>query len=194
MLTEKRSPVDRPLRDQDSNDLSDMQSEESVVTPGYPGTLGLDQSGSESKETSKDHDSYEITIPKAAVEGRAPSRRKTRVGTDNTLLLDKTSRLVKEGSQEQIKGPGKLQGSGQKTDLDSEEGTMVRSSSTSLRIQTERVDVDTSRETSWESSEVNNGKLDVVHNSKETREYISSETPPFAFTGPRSAAAPIKSG
>lgn len=117
-------------------------------------------------ETSKDHDSYEVIDPKVAVEGRAPSRRKTRAGTDNMLLLDKTSRHVKEGSQEQIKGPGRLQGSGRKTALDSEEETMVRSASTSLRIQAEGVDVDTSRETSWESSEVNNGKLDVVHNSK----------------------------
>ncbi|XP_008430661.1 uncharacterized protein LOC103478533 isoform X2 [Poecilia reticulata] len=177
-VTAKRSP-DKPLRDQDSNDLSEMQSVESFVTPGYP-------------ETSKDHDSYEIVDAKAGAD--APSRRKTRTGTDKTQQLDETSRHVQGRSQEQIIGQGKQQGSGGQTDPDSEEGTAVRSGratqSTSVQIQGDRVDAEKSTETSWESAEVSDGKLAVVHNSKETREYISSETYPF---DPSRLSAPVKS-
>ncbi|XP_032411771.1 uncharacterized protein LOC116715367 [Xiphophorus hellerii] len=187
-VTAKRNP-DKPLRYQDSNDLSEMQSVESFVTSGYPGP---DQSGSESKETSKDYDSYDVVDLKAGAD--VPSRRKTQTGTNKMQQLDKTSRHVQGRSQEQIIGLGKQQGSGGQTDLDSEEGTMVRSGrvtqSTSVQIQGERVDADKSTETSWESAEVNNGKLAVVHNSEETREYIRSETYPF---DPSRLFAPVKS-
>lgn len=119
-------------------------------------------------ETSKDHDSYDVVDLKAGAV--APSRRKTQTGTDKMQQLEKTSRHVQGSSQEQIIGLGKQQGSGGQTDLDSEEGTMVRSGratqSTSVQIQGERVDADKSTETSWESAEVNNGKLAVVHNSE----------------------------
>ncbi|XP_014858024.1 PREDICTED: uncharacterized protein LOC106927173 [Poecilia mexicana] len=188
-VTAKRSP-DKPPRHQDSNDLSEMQSVESFVTPGYPGP---DQSGSESKETSKDHDSYEVVDPKAGAD--APSRRNTQTGTGKMQQLDKISRHVQGRSQEQIFGQGKQQGSGGQTDPDSEEGTTVRSGratqSTSVQIQGERLDAEKSMETSWESTEVNDGKLAVVHNNKETREYISSETYPF---DPSRLSAPVKSG
>ncbi|PWA33468.1 hypothetical protein CCH79_00007590, partial [Gambusia affinis] len=152
-VTAKRNP-DKPLRYQDSNDLSEMQSVESFVTSVYP-------------ETSKG--SYEVLDPKAGAD--SPSRRKTQTGTDKTQQLHKTSRHVQGRSQEQIIGQGKQQGSDGQTDPDSEEGTMVRSGramqSTNVQIQGERVDADKSTETSWESAEVNNGKLAVVHNSKD---------------------------
>lgn len=117
-------------------------------------------------ETSKG--SYEVVDPKAGAD--SPSRRKTQTGTDKTQQLDRTSRHVQGRSQEQIIGQGKQQGSDGQTDPDSEEGTMVRSGramqSTNVQIQGERVDADKSMETSWESAEVNNGKLAMVHNSK----------------------------
>ncbi|XP_047216949.1 uncharacterized protein LOC124865679 isoform X4 [Girardinichthys multiradiatus] len=190
-VTAKRNPGDRPLRNQDSDDLSEMQSAESFVTTGYPGP---DQSGSESKETSKDNDSYEVIDPKAGVKGHVTSRRKTRVGTDNMQLLNRTSRLVQDSSsQEQIKAQVKLQESGGQTDLDREDGMIMRSGratqSTRLRLQAERADPDKARETSWKSSKSNNGKPAVGRNSEETREYISSET--FDSS---SLSAPVNSG
>ncbi|KAM4567903.1 uncharacterized protein V3H82_012159 [Fundulus diaphanus] len=190
-VTAKRNPSDSS-RDQDSDDLSEMQSTESFVTPGYPGP---DQSGSESKETSEDLNSDGRIAPKPGEKGQASSRRRTRVGTDNMQPLDRTSTLVQDRkSQEQIQGQGKLQGGRGPTDPDSEEGAMARSGratqSTRLRIKADDVDPDESRETSWQSSEGNDGKPAVVRNSKESREYISSETYPF---DPSGLSAPVKS-
>ncbi|XP_047216947.1 uncharacterized protein LOC124865679 isoform X2 [Girardinichthys multiradiatus] len=156
-------------------DLSEMQSAESFVTTGYPGP---DQSGSESKETSKDNDSYEVIDPKAGVKGHVTSRRKTRVGTDNMQLLNRTSRLVQDSSsQEQIKAQVKLQESGGQTDLDREDGMIMRSGratqSTRLRLQAERADPDKARETSWKSSKSNNGKPAVGRNSEGKTSYCT---------------------
>ncbi|XP_021172138.2 uncharacterized protein LOC105926285 [Fundulus heteroclitus] len=163
-----------------------MESAESFVTPGYPGP---DQSGSESKETSEELNSDGRIAPKPGAKGQAPSRRRTRVDTDNMQPLDRTSK-----SQEQIQGQGELQGGRGPTDPDSEEEEMARSGrasqSTRLRTKADDADPDESRETSWQSSEGNNGKPAVVHNSKESREYISSETYPF---DPSGSSAPVKS-
>ncbi|XP_047216948.1 uncharacterized protein LOC124865679 isoform X3 [Girardinichthys multiradiatus] len=157
-VTAKRNPGDRPLRNQDSD--------------------GPDQSGSESKETSKDNDSYEVIDPKAGVKGHVTSRRKTRVGTDNMQLLNRTSRLVQDSSsQEQIKAQVKLQESGGQTDLDREDGMIMRSGratqSTRLRLQAERADPDKARETSWKSSKSNNGKPAVGRNSEGKTSYCT---------------------
>ncbi|XP_047216950.1 uncharacterized protein LOC124865679 isoform X5 [Girardinichthys multiradiatus] len=139
---------------------------------------GPDQSGSESKETSKDNDSYEVIDPKAGVKGHVTSRRKTRVGTDNMQLLNRTSRLVQDSSsQEQIKAQVKLQESGGQTDLDREDGMIMRSGratqSTRLRLQAERADPDKARETSWKSSKSNNGKPAVGRNSEGKTSYCT---------------------
>ncbi|XP_038125378.1 uncharacterized protein LOC119772804 [Cyprinodon tularosa] len=176
-VTAKRNPVDRPVRDQDSDDLSEMQSAESLVTPGYQGP---DQSGSESKETSKDQDSFEHTDPKAGGREQEASRGKTRAGTHSMLLLDRTSEPVQDyRSQEQTKGQGKPQGGEGQTDLGSEEGTMGKSGRATQRgkfqNQPQRVHPDKSRVTSGETSEGNDGNLAMVHNSEETREYSSPE-------------------
>ncbi|XP_044063540.1 uncharacterized protein LOC122881414 isoform X2 [Siniperca chuatsi] len=214
-----RNPPSKPVKEQDSEDMSEENSAESLDANGFTDAF-------------KDLDSHEIMIPKVVEKDKAPSRRNT---GDNMGPMDMSSMLVRDQGSGEHSGPhGAHQASRERTDLNSEEEVMVvaqeaenvsgkqviRSSgahmtdSDSLGTNVQRkatpgrvngfngmLAPGRSRELlDWDSLEDNNGRPAPVVNrgdtdDDETRECISSETSPIAPPEhkPSSLSVPAKS-
>ncbi|XP_036931015.1 uncharacterized protein LOC119006418 isoform X4 [Acanthopagrus latus] len=108
-VTAYEKPPSKPVKEPESEDVSDVKSTESFDTNRF-----------------KDPDSHEIRIPQAVEKVKIPSQRKTVEHNGNVGPMNMSSRLVQEqGSREHDGPPGELQASREPADLNGKEGVTV---------------------------------------------------------------------
>ncbi|XP_073341308.1 uncharacterized protein [Pagrus major] len=105
-VTAYKKPPSKPVKEPESEDVSEAKSTESFDTNGF-----------------KDPESYEIMIPQAVEKVKVPSQKKA---GGNVEPMDMSSRLVQDqGSREHDGPPGEHRASREPTDPNSGEGVTV---------------------------------------------------------------------
>ncbi|XP_071325100.1 uncharacterized protein [Trachinotus anak] len=210
-LNANRNPLSEPVAGKDSEDMSDAKSTESFDTNGFTGPEVSDKNGSESRDAVKSLESHEIMIPKVVVNDNTPSGKTKGVGKDSLEPVYASRRPVQDrGSREatdldseegttviaqedgNLSGKQVLHVSGDKVIDNASQGTDLQGKARRVNGLNSMLAPGQSREMQdWDSAEDNNGRVAAVGNSRETREYISSETYPIAT--PEHKPVPAKS-